>query len=312
MERVKVILKRIFFLPPLPTVLISVPSFALVIYVLVTNTNGPLAYAGYGLSAYAMSITTTGITRIIRAVRGGIGNNALVKKVRAHPVGGRLLDDAAFRAEMSIYPSLGINLFYAAFKLTTGILYSSVWLITLAVYYILLAVMRFLVLTAAWKRNKGADLEGEFRHYRLCGALLAAINLALSGMVLFLVRQEGSYDYPGMLIYVMAMYAFYAVITAVINIIKFKKHGSPTLSAAKAINLTAALVSMLALETAMLSQFGGEDDAVFRQVMLSVSGGVICAFVFGMAVYMIAHASKQIKSAKGASENGRQKRDVYL
>lgn len=240
MERVKAVLKRVFCLPPLLTVLISVPSFALVIYVLATGANGPLAYAAYGLSAYAMLITATGITKIIRAVRGGIGNNALVKKVRAHPVGGRLLDDAAFRAEMSIYPSLGINLFYAAFKLITGIRYGSVWLITLAVYYVLLAVMRFLVLTSARKRSKGATRADEFRHYRLCGALLAVINRALSGMVLFLVRQEGSYDYPGVLIYVMSMYAFYAVITAVINIIKFKKHGSPTLSAAKAINLTGA------------------------------------------------------------------------
>lgn len=305
MEQVKAILKRMFFLPPLPTVLISVPSFTLVIYVLATDTNGPLAYVAYGLSAYAMAITTTGIIRVVRAVRDGIDEHPLVKKVRAHPVAGRLLHDVAFRAEMSIYPSLCVNLFYAAFKLITGIVYGSVWLITLAAYYALLAVMRFLVLTTARNRDKGASLADEYRRYRLCGILLAPMNLALSGMVLFLVRQEGSYHYPGMLIYVMAMYTFYAVITAAINIVKFRRRGNPTLSAAKAISLTAALVSMLALETAMLSQFGGEDDALFRQVMLSVSGGAVCAFVLGMAVYMIVHATKQIEIAKGANENGR-------
>lgn len=303
MKRVKAVLKRIFCLPPLITVLISLPSFSLVVYVLVADTGGPLAYAGYGLSAYAMAITTTGIIRMIRAVRGGIEGNPLVQKVRAHPVGGRYLSDAAFRAEVLLYPSLCINLFYAAVKLVSGILYGSAWLITLAAYYALLAVMRFLVLTAARKRHS-ITLIGEFRRCRLCGVLLAPMNLALSGMVLFLVRQEGSYHYPGVLIYVMAMYTFYAVITAAINIVKFRRRGSPTLSAAKAINLTAALVSMLALETAMLSQFGGEDDALFRQVMLSVSGGAVCAFVLGMAVYMIVHATKQIETAKGANEDG--------
>lgn len=299
MEQVKAALKRVFCLPPLATVLISVPSFALVIYVLVTDTAGPLAYLGYGLSAYAMAVTTTGVVRMIRAVRGGIGEYTLVKKVRAHPVSGRYLDDAAFRAQVSLYPSLCVNLFYAAFKLASGILYGSAWLITLAAYYALLAVMRFLVLTAARKRHS-ITLAEEYRRYRLCGALLAVMDLALSGMVLSLVRQEGGYDYPGVLIYVMAMYAFYAVITAVINTVKSRRHGSPALSAAKAISLTAALVSMLALETAMLSQFGGGDDAMFRQVMLSASGGVICAFVFGMAVYMIVRATKQIKILKGA------------
>lgn len=305
MERVKALLKRIFFLPALAAVLISVPSFALVIYVLAADAEGPLAYVAYGLSAYAMAVAAIGVIRAVRAVREGIGGHPLMKKVRAHPIGGRYLSDAAFRAEVSLYPSLCVNLFYAAFKLISGIVYGSVWLITLAVYYILLAVMRFLVLTTARSRDKGASLADEYRRYRLCGILLVPMNLALSGMVLFLVRQEGGYDYPGMLIYVMAMYAFYAVITAAINIVKFRRHGSPALSAAKAINLTAALVSMLALETAMLSQFGGEDDALFRQVMLSVSGGVICAFVFGMAVCMIVHATRQIKQAKGAHERGR-------
>lgn len=305
MERVKAILKRVFCLPTLAAVLVCAPSFALVIYVLATDMEGPLAYAAYGLSAYAMAITTTGIIRVVRAVRDGIDEHPLVKKVRAHPVAGRLLHDAAFRAEMSIYPSLCVNLFYAAFKLITGIVYGSAWLTTLAAYYALLAVMRFLVLATARSRDKGFSLADEYRRYRLCGILLAPMNLALSGMVLFLVRQEGGYNYPGMLIYVMAMYAFYTVITAAINIVKFRRHGSPALSAAKAVNLTAALVSMLALETAMLSQFGGEDDALFRRVALSASGGVVCAFVFGMAVYMVVHATRQIKVLKGADADGR-------
>lgn len=45
------------------------------------------------------------------------------------------------------------------------------------------------------------------------------MNLALSGMVLFLVRQEGGYEFPGVLIYVMAIYAFYAIITAAVNLV---------------------------------------------------------------------------------------------
>lgn len=295
MESFKRILKRFFFLPPLPTVLIALPSFSFVFYVLCRGIGGAAAYVSYGLSAYAMIITSTGFSRIVRVIRGGIDNHPLVKKLLAHPLGCRYLTDAAFRAEVSLYPSLVINLLYAAMKLVSGILYNSLWFITLAAYYILLAVMRFLLLTSARKRHAKSSIAVEFKRYRVCGILLAVMTLALSGMILFLVRQDGGYDYPGVLIYVMAMYAFYAVITAVINIIKFRKHGSPILSAAKAINLTAALVSMLALETAMLSQFGSNDDPLFRQIMTASSGGVACAFVLGMAIYMIVHAEKQLK-----------------
>lgn len=295
MEQCKRILRKMFFLPPLATVLISLPSFAFVFCVLGMGIDGAAAYISYALSAYAAVITVTGMSRIVQAVRNGINNHPLVKKLLSHPLGGGYLTDMAFRAEVSLYPSLIINILYAAIKTVSGILYSSVWFITLSAYYILLAVMRFSILASARKKHIKSDIIAEFKRYRMCGILLAFMILALSGMILFIVRQDGGYDYPGVLIYVMAMYAFCAVSTAIVNIIRFRKHGSPVLSAAKAIDLTAALVSMLALETAMLNQFGQDNDYLFRQIMTASSGGAVCAFVFAMAVYMIVHAAKQLK-----------------
>ena len=89
--------------------------------------------------------------------------------------------------------------------------------------------------------------------------------------------------------------AFYSVITAVRNVVKFRKQNSPVLSAAKGINLASALVSMLALETAMLSQFGSEESPVFRRVMNSATGGAVCCVVLGMAVYMMVRATQNLK-----------------
>ncbi|MDE6031600.1 MAG: hypothetical protein K2G32_08275, partial [Oscillospiraceae bacterium] len=103
------------------------------------------------------------------------------------------------------------------------------------------------------------------------------------------------FDYPGLLIYAMAMYSFYSVITAVINLVKFRKHGSPLLSAAKAVNLVAALVSILSLETAMLAQFGGDNDPLFRKAMTGATGGGVCTIVIAMAAYMIWRAVKNLK-----------------
>ena len=78
------------------------------------------------------------------------------------------------------------------------------------------------------------------------------------------------------------------------NLIKFRKHGSPVLSAAKAVNLVAAMVSILSLETAMLARFGGDDEA-FRASMTGATGGGICTIVIGMAVFMIVKSPKGIK-----------------
>ena len=110
-----------------------------------------------------------------------------------------------------------------------------------------------------------------------------------------MVHQNRGFVYPGLLIYAMAAYAFYAVTIAIVNIVKTRKHKSPILSAAKAINLVAAMVSILSLTTAMLSQFGGDDDPMFRRVMTAATGGGVCTIVIAMAIYMIVRATKNLK-----------------
>lgn len=79
LQRITDILKKIFKLPPIPTILISVPSFVLVIYVLANNMeNMAISYVAYTLSAYAMVITITGMAEVIRLIRKGIENHPFI------------------------------------------------------------------------------------------------------------------------------------------------------------------------------------------------------------------------------------------
>lgn len=296
LQRMTDILKKIFKLPPIPTILISIPSFALVIYVLTNDMeNGAISYAAYTLSAYALIITITGMAGIVRLIRQKIENHPLAKKVISIPIFEKYLKEVKFRTETSLYQGLFINLLYVALKFGSGIYYRSIWFVSLAVYYLLLAVMRFSLLH--YVRSRKDDRVSEWKRYRFCGIVLLVMNQALAAIVVIVVEQNKGFEYAGFLIYAMALYAFYAVITSVINVVKFRKYGSPIMSAAKAINLTAAVVSMLSLETAMLAQFG-EDDVKFRQIMTSATGAGVCVIVLGMAVFMIAKSTKILKKSR--------------
>lgn len=296
MQRMIDILKKIFKLPPIPTLLISIPSFVLVIYVLSNNIeNTVISYVAYMLSAYAMVITITGMAEIVRLIRHGMENHPFVKKALSIPLFERYLKEAEFRTKISLYQGLFINLLYVALKFCSGIYYRSIWFISLAFYYFLLAVMRFSLLY--YVRSQRDDRVSEIKRYRFCGIVLLFMNQALAAIVVIVVKQNKGFEYAGFLIYAMALYAFYAVITSVINVIKFRKYGSPILSAAKVINLTAALVSMLSLETAMLAQFG-RNDVMFRQIMTSATGTGVCVIVLGMAIFMIAKSTKILKNSK--------------
>lgn len=302
MERIKAVLKRIFFLPPLPTVLIAVPSFLFVFLMLGMGGHSALSYLSYGLSAYAMIITITGLSGIVEAVRCGIGDLALVRRIRSTALGSRLLNDEMFRSELALYGGLAANLLYVAMNLFSGFRYRSAWFVALAFYYALLSAMRAVLARYVSRRPVGQELLPELRRYRACGIILLLMNQALVGILVYMVTQDRGFSYPGILIYGMAMYAFYTVIVAVVNVLKFRKRGSPVMSAAKVINLAAALVSMLSLETAMLAQFGS-DQHQFRRTMLGASGGVSCAIILTMAVYMIVRSTRQLKQLKAAGQN---------
>ena len=295
MEKFKKILKKLFCLPPLLTILAALFGFSFVIVVFAFDIQNPvLRYASYIASAYALTITITGLVYIPIAA-GGIKKfvleHSLMKKFRSTAVGEKFMTDVRVRTGVSLYQGFFVNLLYIAMKLVSGIIYRSFWFVALAIYYILLAVTRILLV----RRLNVQDEKAELRRYRTCGVILLLMNQALVGIVVFMVQQNRGFEYPGLLIYAMAAYSFYAVTIAIINVVKTRKHKSPILSAAKAISLVAAMVSILSLTTAMLAQFGEGDDPMFRRAMTGAVGGGVCVIVIGMAVYMICRANINLK-----------------
>ena len=92
----------------------------------------------------------------------------------------------------------------------------------------------------------------------------------------------------------MAAYTFGTFAMAIVNVIKYRKYNSPVYSASKAISLTSASVSMLTLESTLLTVFGGDAVSLtMRRAMLGLTGGIISIFVITMAVYMITQGAKK-------------------
>ena len=107
---------------------------------------------------------------------------------------------------------------------------------------------------------------------------------------------DKGFRYQGILIYVIALYTFYVTITAIIDMVKFRKYKSPILSTSKIIKMASALFSMLFLETAMFAQFGADTSAEVKRIMIMATGAGISVAVVSMAVYMIVHTTKEIKN----------------
>ena len=292
----KTLLKKCLYPPAWLTLLLTVLSTAALIAVFVNGwEETPLAYVTYVTAFYTLTVVCIAcyavFPRWYRALRQMVYDNQY---------GNRYMTDVAFKTRVSLYLSLGINLLYVGTNLLSGMLYGSAWFGILAGYYSILAVMRFLLLRFYKHTGIGQDRLQEFLRSRLCGIILMTLNLTLSGAVLMILYQNRGYEYHGMLIYVMAAYTFYVTTHSIVSIVKYRQYQSPVMSTAKVISLSAALVSMLSLETAMLSQFGADTDLQTRRILIAATGAGVSIVVVTMSVYMILRANREIKKLKQA------------
>ena len=272
------------------TLLFVLVSAVLLIFAFaVPGTNPMVSYVGYFVSAYTLAVVCAGMPKILRKVKKGLYANTYSKKI---------LTNKKLRTEIFLYASCGFSIFYAVFKLCAGLYYHSVWIGAVAVYYIIVSLMRF-GLIKRYRNNLQRKNDSEQRlfglkSYRFCGVLMFILNIAVTGLVIQLVWKGETYQYPGFLIYAFAAYSFYCIGIAIRNMAKHRKLEQPVLAAAKMLSFACALMSILATQTAMLTQFG-DGNALFTRIMNAVTGSAVCFLIFGLAVWMVRRANKEIK-----------------
>ena len=283
MKKAFAILNKLLHPPKWVLFLVPPVIFAALIYIfLIGQKNSALAYPIYGLSAYCLTILILPLPKLMRNTKV-----CVMQRISDTEFGGKYVNDLAFRGNISIYQGMTANFLYVLFRIIVGIRYASVWFISMAVYYLVLAVLRLSLILNYRHKSKTIEL----RCYRRTAWLLFLLNLPMGGMILLMVLTNSGYSYPGYVIYLSAMYTFYTMVTSVINLVRFRRLGSPILSAAKVLNFIAALMSILGLQTAMIAQFSTEGDG-FRKMMNAITGGAIWLSVILTAVYMLCRSSK--------------------
>ena len=282
MKRVWTLLERL--LHPPKWVLLTLPPivFAALTYVLLKGKNSMPAYMIYCMSAYCLTIWVLPLPRLFRKAKAN-----MIHRLTGTVFGEKYIGDLAFRGSVSIYQGMMVNFLYVVFRIFVGIRYASVWFLTIAIYYLLLGIMRLSLILSYRNRN----MKSELRCYRRTAWLLFLLNIPMGGMIVLMVLTDSGYSYPGYVIYLSALYTFYTIILAIVNLVKFRKLGSPILSAAKVLNFVAALMSLLGLQTAMISQFSTEGEN-FRRRMNAITGGGVWFSVILIAVYMLLRSRK--------------------
>lgn len=286
--------KKLLF-PPigLMVILVIVSAVALILVFVKGMAQSIPAYIIYVLAFYTLSVVTVFCAMVLPKQY-----STIKQKIYDDPLGNRFLTDRVFRTNVSLSVSFVISMLYVGLNLWSWHMLKSYWFTVLAVYYSVMAVMRFLLVRYVRIQKIGTNILGEWKRSRICACILLLINLSLSGAVLMILYQQKGYDYPGIMIYVMALYTFYALTMSIVDIVKYRKMGSPVMSTAKIVSLSAALVSMLNLETAMFAQFGADMAPEHQRIFIILTGAGVSITVVTLSVILIVNANKEIRRIK--------------
>lgn len=275
-------------------ILIPIATVFLVYSMVFLGTESVVAIISYVLAAYTLTVWCFKIPYLIRFFKTFKDENKYAKIWR---------NDTRLRVNVSLYGTLIWNTAYAMLQLGMGFWHRTFWFCSLAGYYISLAVMRFFLVRHTSRHRPGEKMLEELRKYRACGIVFLVMNLALALMIFFMVYWNRTFHHHEITTIAMAAYTFTSLTLAIINTVKYRKYNSPVYSASKAISLASACVSMLTLESTMLTTFGEDTvDLAGRRLFLGLSGGAISVLIIAMAVYMIVQGTKKIKLIQSAKE----------
>ena len=276
--------------------LVPIATVLLVGSMVFIGTESPIAILSYVIAAYTLTVWCFKIPYLIKFFKTFKDENKYAR---------RWQDDTRLRVNVSLYGSLAWNALYGIFQLWLGFYHHTFWFCSFGVYYICLGVMRFFLVRHTRKFAPGEKMQTELVKYRACGIVFLLMNLALALIIFFMVYWSRTFQHHMITAIAMAAYTFTALTTAIINVIKYRKYNSPVFSASKAISLAAALVSMLTLESTMLTTFGdGTMTAIERKWMLGATGGVVSLLIVATAIYMIVVGTKKLKELKTEVNNG--------
>jgi hypothetical protein len=261
-----------------------------------------IAYILFGVAGVSLTYSVYLIIPLFPKMKSGI-----IAWMEKYEFTHLLLRNFGFRTVIFAIGSFLMSLLFSGFNAYMGIKNRSIWYGALAAFYIALAFLRGGVLAYHKSRIGKKTQNDEYvkaKVYRNSGIITLILNIALSSAIAQMIFSNTHFTYMGWTIFAYAAYAFYKITMSIIALIKAQKQTDLTVRAIRNINLVDALVSILALQTALLSMFS--EGEINISIFNTFTGIVVSLLSLGIGIYMIASANKKMKEIQKENKTNEQ------
>lgn len=276
---------KAWHLHPMLTLLLCLVGGGGVIWVFVSGLEEhPIAYGIYALSAYGLTVAVIGIPRLIRWIREDVLTNRFVRP---------LVEDEQRLFLLDLFREQIMNFGYGIFKTVSGFWMGIPWVWADGLYNLVQGILQMAQITL---HRKHLPIKQQWKSYRIAGWVILLVHLTVTGLVFMMIHQGQAEEYPGFMIFATAAFTFYKLITAMIDVVKDRKHRSPVDSSVYLLDLTQSMFSIFSLQVAMLHVF--DDGSINAKLMNSLTGGAVCLLIMLTGLYMIRRAGRELKKCE--------------
>ena len=208
----------------------------------------------------------------------------------------------------SLYTHLLVDLTYGLWQIGQGVAVESAWIGGYGIYNVCHGVVRA-VLARYERKLKALPEDGKkqrlgWRCYTICGFLMVAVNLTMTGLVFQMVWMGRSSHYSEIMVIAVAAFTFYKLITAIVRVVRCRRSNEPISGAARNLGLAEAMMSLFSLQTALFAEYGGEFEQ--QLLMNSLTGFAVCLMTMLGGIGMICHGLRRTRTAKRGEKYGTQ------
>lgn len=170
-----------------------------------------------------------------------------------------------------------VSLAFTVYNGAIGIIYGTVWNISICVYYFLLFAVKTMIFCC-----KPKEIKSEKRLYIVTHIMLILMDISLALPAYLMVMNKRKYTLGLIPAIAAAAYTTYRITLSIIHYVKTRKSRAHFLAELRAINMTDSLVSLLSLQNTMILANGGMNESMY---ILSVcSSFVIFIIIIAITV----------------------------
>lgn len=191
-----------------------------------------------------------------------------------------LREDYHFRTVYTARVSALMTFGFTVFNGVIGILYRSVWNISICIYYVLLAIVRRIIVRSQRKTGDKKQEKIIKKTYAVTHIILILIDVALVVPIALMVIGARNYTFGMIPAIAMAAYTTYRMTMSIIHYLKSKRNENHFIRVIRTINMQDTLVSVLTLQNALIIANGDDMASMMRLTMWTSAGiwGIILFF----------------------------------